>query len=202
MRYLDHIAKIDISHTAPHLQMKRYNNLLYLRSVDEDKQAPPLQQRPGDQDAKKALVDMHKQVRQDCGVTFIPKVERHCLRNQLDPSMQKYLEWLSTNWAEDFAEERPSRHPLLPGHQVHPFGPRPPGLRTGINTNGKTVRGLKSGKMKQHRLRSQEVDPGTGKLGAQFRTPSRKLSTSTHDRRLNNFCVTDFNNGDALVVDL
>ena len=48
-----------------------------------------------------------------------------------------------------------SRHLLLPGHQVHPGGPRPPGLRTGINSNGKTVRGLKSGEMRQHRLRSQ-----------------------------------------------
>ena len=33
------------------------------------------------------------------------------------------------------------------------------------------------------------VDPGTRKLGAQFRTPSRKLSTSTHDRRLNFFML-------------
>ena len=85
MRYLDHTAKIDISHTARHLQRKKYNNLLYVRSVDEDKQAPPLQQRPGYPDAKKALVDMHKQVRQDCGVLFIPKVERQRLQYQLDP---------------------------------------------------------------------------------------------------------------------
>ena len=69
--------------------------------------------------------------------------------------------------------------PSLLGHQVHPGGPRPPGLRTGINMSGKTMSGLKSGKMKQHRLRSQDVDPGTRKLGAQFRTPSRKLSTSS-----------------------
>ena len=80
-------AKIDISHTAPHLQRNRYKNLLYLRSVDEDKHAPLPPQRPGYQDAKKALVDMHKQVRQDCGVSFIPKVERQRLRNQLDASM-------------------------------------------------------------------------------------------------------------------
>ena len=106
VRYLDHIAKIDTSHAAPHLQRNRYNNLLYLRSVNEDKQAPTVPQRPAYQDVKKALVDMHKQVRQDCGVTFVPKVERQRLRNQLDPSMQRYLEWLSTNWAEYFAEER------------------------------------------------------------------------------------------------
>ena len=107
VRYLDHIAKIDIFHTAPHLQRNRYNNQRYLRSVDGDEQAPSLQQRPGYQDAKKALVDMHKQVRQDRGVTFIPKVEWQRLRNQIDPSMQRYLEWLSTDWAEYFAEERP-----------------------------------------------------------------------------------------------
>ena len=61
MRYLDHIAEIDITHTAPHSQREIYNNLLYLRSVNEDKQAPPLPRRPGYQDAKKALVDMQKQ---------------------------------------------------------------------------------------------------------------------------------------------
>ena len=55
--------------------------------------------------------------------------------------------------------------------------------------NGKTVCGLKSGKMRQRRLRSQEVDPVTGKPEARFRTPSRKLSTSTHDSRLNFFFV-------------
>ena len=101
---------------------------------------------------------MHKQIQQDCGVLSIPKVERQLLQNQLDSSMQRYLQWLSTNWTEYFAEEQPSRHPLLSGHQVHPGGHRPPGLRTGINTYGKTVCGLKSGKMRQHRLRSQEVE--------------------------------------------
>ena len=60
---------------------KGIDTTIYLRSVNEDKQAPPLPQRPGYQDAKKALVEMHKQVRQDCGVTFISKVERQRLRN-------------------------------------------------------------------------------------------------------------------------
>ena len=67
--------------------------------------------------------------------------------------MQRYLEWLSTNWAEYTLQKNVlSRHPLLLGHQVHPGGPRPPGRRTGINMIGKTARGLKSGKMKQRRL--------------------------------------------------
>ena len=61
--------------------------------------------------------------------------------------------------------------------------------------SGNTVNGLKSGKMKQPRLRSQEVDPGTWQLGAQFQTTCRKLSTSSPYRRLDNFFyVTDFNN--------
>ena len=45
-----------------------------------------------------------------------------------------------------------SRHPLLPGHQGHPGGLRPPGLRTGMSTIGKTVRRPKNGKMRRHRL--------------------------------------------------
>ena len=117
-----------------------------LRSVDEDKQAPAPQQRPGYQDAKKALVDMRKQVRQDCGVIFIPKVGRQRLRNQLDPSMQwSFLFGWALIGLSTLQKNDPSRHP---------GGPRPLGLRTGINMNGKTVRGLRSGKMKQHRLRS------------------------------------------------
>ena len=60
---------------------KGIDTTIHLRSVNEDKQAPPPPQRPGYQDAKKALVDMHKQVRQDCGVTFISIVERQRLRN-------------------------------------------------------------------------------------------------------------------------
>ena len=35
-RYLDQIAQIDISHKAPQEQRTRYNNLLYVRSVDEE----------------------------------------------------------------------------------------------------------------------------------------------------------------------
>ena len=106
MTYLDHNAKIDISHKAPHEQRSRYHSLLYLRSVDEDRQAAPLSLRPGHQEAKIALVDMQKQSRQDLGIPFIPISERKRLHNQIDRSLQGYLEWPSTNWAECFAEER------------------------------------------------------------------------------------------------
>ena len=49
---------------------------------------------------------MQKQSRQDLGISFIPISERNRLHNQLDPSPQEYLEWLSINWAEYFAGER------------------------------------------------------------------------------------------------
>ena len=39
----------------------------------------------------------------------------------------------------------------------------------------------------QDRLKPREVDPSTKKLEARFRTPSRKLPTSTHDRHLLTF---------------
>ena len=91
----------------PYCAALTQRKILYLRSVNEDKQAPPLPQRPGYQDAKKALVDVQKQVRQECGIPSIQEVERQRLHNQLDPSMQRYLERLSTDWAEYFAEERP-----------------------------------------------------------------------------------------------
>ena len=95
VRYLDHTAKNRPLPKAPHSQRERYNNLLYLRSVNEDKQAPPLPQRPGYQDAKKALLDIHKQSTTRLRSSFfIPKVQRQRLQNQFDPSMQRYLEWL------------------------------------------------------------------------------------------------------------
>ena len=87
-----------------------------------------------------------------------------------------------------------SRHLLLPGHQVHPGGPRPPGLRTGINTNGKTVRGLKSGEMRQHRLRSQEVDPSTRKLVEHDFEQQVGSFRHQHMTAVVTFFVTDFNN--------
>ena len=145
--------KIDISHTAPHLQRNRYNNLFHSRNVNEEKQALLLPQRPGYQDSKTALVDMHKQERQDCGVPLIPKVEK-ATRAKSARSFNAKVSWVA--WAfvrlNILRESDSSRHLPLLGHQVRPGGLRPPGLRTGIKTNGKTVRGLKSGKMRQHRL--------------------------------------------------
>ena len=56
VRYLDHAAQIDISHNASHEQRVRKHNLIYLRGMDEDRQASPLSARPGYQEAKSALI--------------------------------------------------------------------------------------------------------------------------------------------------
>ena len=49
---------------------------------------------------------MQKQSRQELRIPFIPIRDRKRLHNQIDPALQGYLEWLSSNWAEYFAEER------------------------------------------------------------------------------------------------
>ena len=46
VRHLDHIAKIDISHTATAEQRGRRQNLLYLRAFGEDLNGPPSASRP------------------------------------------------------------------------------------------------------------------------------------------------------------
>ena len=97
--YLDHIAQIEISHTASNQKRGRYHNLISLRGMDEDRQAPPLSKRP------RALVEMQRQSRQDMVTVFIPRSERRRLTDQLNPSLRGYLEWLSTNWTEYFTEE-------------------------------------------------------------------------------------------------
>ena len=37
---------------------------------------------------------------------FVPVSERKRSHNKIDPSLQEYLEWLSSNWDEQFAEEQ------------------------------------------------------------------------------------------------
>ena len=154
-RYLDHIAQFGISHKATQEQRSRHHNLLYLRSVDEDRQSPPWSTRPGYQEAKNALVEMQRQSRQDLGIPFISKRERQRLGNQLDPSLQRYPEWLSTNWAEYFAKERERRAHLLPllSALQHPGRAHTRGLQTGkdgINTVGRMTNGQGKGD-RQHR---------------------------------------------------
>ena len=47
VRHLDFIVHVDISHNAPSWQRERHVNLIHLRSLDSNKQAGPLWERPG-----------------------------------------------------------------------------------------------------------------------------------------------------------
>ena len=87
VRHLDHIAQIDISHKATQEQSSRYHNLLYLISVDEDRQAPPFSTRPGYQEAHQCKGNRDKIWESHLS----QKSERQHLGNQLDPSLQGYL---------------------------------------------------------------------------------------------------------------
>ena len=137
-----------------------YKNLRCLRSVNEVKQASPLPQRPGYQDSKKALVDIHKQVRQYCGVFFYPKSWKAMLVNSARSFMQRYLEWPSINLAEYSAKEQPQPTSFLDTESIlvdlvlQDFGL--------ASTRMERLCGVKSGKMRQH-SRSQEVVPSTRK---------------------------------------
>ena len=102
VRYLDHDVQFSIFHGAPQ-QRERNMHILYLRSVDDNKQAPPLSQRPGYREAKEQLRNLQR--RKENLAPFIPVTERKRSHNKIDPSLQEHLEWLSTNWEEYFAEE-------------------------------------------------------------------------------------------------
>ena len=104
VRYLDHIAHFSIYHNATQQQRESHMNLFYSRSVAENRQAPPLSQRPGYWEAKKEWINPQKARREELA-HFIPISERQRLQNKIDPSLQKNFEWLSTKWAEQFAEE-------------------------------------------------------------------------------------------------
>ena len=64
VRYLDHVVQFSIFHDAPQQQRERNMHILYLRSVDDNKQAPPLSQRRGYQEAKEQLRNFHKEKRE------------------------------------------------------------------------------------------------------------------------------------------
>ena len=51
-------------------------------------------------------------------------------------SFNATVSWVAEHWLGwTFRRRTPSAGILLPGHQVHPGGPRPPGLRIGISTS-------------------------------------------------------------------
>ena len=107
VRYLDHVVHINIYHNATQPQRERAVNLLHLRSVGENEQAPLLWQRPGYREAKKDVSTLQKSKREK-QVPCITVSDTKRLQNRIGPSQQKYVECLSTNWAKQFAEpERP-----------------------------------------------------------------------------------------------
>ena len=93
-RYLNHFS---VHHNATQPQRERYMNLLHLRSVDENKQAPPLWQRPGYWKANKELSNPQMSKGEEQVLCF-PISERKRLHNRSDLSLLEYLEWLSTKW--------------------------------------------------------------------------------------------------------
>ena len=107
VRYLDHIVHFNIYHNATQPQREGYVKLLHLRTVDENKQA---WQRPGYREAKKELSNLQKSKREE-QVLYIQVSDRKSLQNRIDPSLQEYLDWLSTDWAEQFAEPQNSERP-------------------------------------------------------------------------------------------
>ena len=75
VRHLDHVAQFDISHNAPQWQRERYVNLLHVRSLDSNKQAGSLWQRPGYQAAKTELANLQTSERH-VRVPYIPVSDR------------------------------------------------------------------------------------------------------------------------------
>ena len=83
VRYLDHVAKIDISHIATAEQRGRHQNLLYLRAFGEELNGPPSASRFGYQELKNVLKGMQEQWRKDVGIELIPPSARKRLNDQL-----------------------------------------------------------------------------------------------------------------------
>ena len=70
---LDHIVNFSIYHNATQQQRERNMNLLYFRSVDENRQAPLLSQRPGCREAKKGLINLQE------ASAYITRLILHCI---------------------------------------------------------------------------------------------------------------------------
>ena len=143
VRYLYHIAQIDISHNATQEQRFRYHNLVYLRRFDEDRQAPQLGTRLGYCEAKHALVAVQNS-RQELGIPFIIKCERQRSENQLDPQLHGYMSGkvrIGPSTSQKNANRRP--HFLLLSGLQHPCGAHTRCLKTGnkdgINTVGRRM---------------------------------------------------------------
>ena len=64
VRYLDHIVHFRIYHNATQQHRERNMHILYLRSVDDNRQATHLSQRPGYPEAKEKLMNLQKEKRE------------------------------------------------------------------------------------------------------------------------------------------
>ena len=60
VRDLNFIVHFEISHNAPSWQRERYVHLIHLRSLDSNKQALPIWERPGYKGAKGPLASLQK----------------------------------------------------------------------------------------------------------------------------------------------
>ena len=106
VKYLDYISEIDISCNAPYRQQVRYNNTVYMRGVDSNRQARPLCQRPDYESSADALVSLQRA--QGKGVPHIPTHLKTRQNNTLDPAVQQHLERLSFNWKTYFSSSSSS----------------------------------------------------------------------------------------------
>ena len=103
---LDYISKIAISHDALYRRRLRYESTVCMRSVDSNKQAGPLCQRPDYKSSAKALVNLQRAPGK--GVPHIPINFRTRQNDTLDPAVQQHLEWLSCNWPTYFSSSSSS----------------------------------------------------------------------------------------------
>ena len=85
-RYLEHIAKIDISHIATAEQSGRYQYLLYLRAFGEDSNGPPSASRLGYQELK----NVQKKVCKSSGEKMLSRIHPNKCQEAIDSSTSSW----------------------------------------------------------------------------------------------------------------
>ena len=111
-RYLDRLYTFDISYAATHYyQRSRYENTITMKSVDPDLQAGFVAKREGFKEATKMLKSLRK--KQGTVNLFISKDKRTSLRDELGPTLQERLGWLSRHWREVFSDTSTSLTSML-----------------------------------------------------------------------------------------
>ena len=120
-RYLDYLATIGISHTAPWHHRHRYESTITLVCHDDDREAGPIRARRDSESTTKILTSLRQeQGRQHYS---IPKNERMWQRTFVE-EYRPELEWMSPDW-------KTSGRNLLPLHHPH---------KNGGTTNVRTLR--------------------------------------------------------------